>query len=449
MPDRNHWWPVVGCGLVVFMATLDTSIVAVALPVLERDFGVRAAATEWVVLGYLLPLIALTLPAGRWLDRTGPRSALLFAVAGFALASVAAGLAPGLGWLVGARLAQGAFAGLLFAVVPMVVVRSVAPEVAARASALVMTLGPLGAVSGPPLGGLIVEFWGWPWIFYINVPVAALVVAIALRTLPPDALRAPDRTFAGEALLLGAAATALLVSLSFTASHGLGWLALAPAAVPFLLAWWRTAASGPVRALARTPAAGPITAVLLNALAISLVEFLAPYYLQRTLGLSPLGTAAAILAMPVAMVLGGPVGGFLGDRWGTARTSVLGAAIAGSGGLLLVFAGDGWHPANLSWRLALVGFGTGLFAGPNFATIMSAAPSGLQGGAGAAQSLARQLGFSLGPALATAVWALSDYSLGGLRGGFAVGAVATLAALPLLARDFPQRKVRATFLTGK
>ncbi|WP_176611520.1 MFS transporter [Actinomadura sp. WMMB 499] len=449
MPGRNHWWPVVGCGLVIFMATLDTSIVAVALPELERDFGVATAATEWVVLGYLLPLIALTLPAGRWLDRTGPRAALLLAVAGFALASVAAGLAPGLAWLVGARLVQGAFAGLLFAVIPMVVVRSVPPDVAGRASALVMTLGPLGAVSGPPLGGVITEFWGWPWIFYINVPVAVLVVAIALRTLPPDALRPPDRAFAGETLLLGAAATALLLSLSFTATHGLGWLALAPAAVPVLAAWWRTSASGPVRALVRTPASGPVAAVLLNALAISLVEFLAPFYLQETLGLSPLGAAAAILAMPVAMVLGGPVGGLLGDRWGTVRTSVLGLAVAGLGGSLLVFAGDGWHPAELSWRLALIGLGTGLFAGPCFATIMSGVPPELQGSAGAAQSLARQLGFSLGPALATAAWALSGYTLGGLRGAFAIGAVATLAALPLLARDFPHRKVRATFPIGK
>src|SRR4051794_1669723 len=113
LSQRARWWPVIGSGLVVFMATLDTSIVAVALPALERDFGVRTAAAEWIVLGYLLPLIALTLPAGRWLDRAGPRSALLLAVTGFTLSSLAAGLAPALGWLVGARVAQGGFAAIL------------------------------------------------------------------------------------------------------------------------------------------------------------------------------------------------------------------------------------------------------------------------------------------------------------------------------------------------
>ncbi|MEU6752697.1 MFS transporter, partial [Spirillospora sp. NPDC046719] len=186
--ERNRWWPVVGCGLVVFMATLDTSIVAVALPAVERALGVRTAAAQWAVLGYLVPLVALSLPAGRWLDRTGPRAALVLATGGFTLSSLAAGLAPGLGALVAARVVQGAFAAVLFALVPAVTVRAVRPELAGRASALVMTLGPLGAVSGPVLGGLIVQAWGWPWIFYINVPAGVVVIAIALASLDRDAL---------------------------------------------------------------------------------------------------------------------------------------------------------------------------------------------------------------------------------------------------------------------
>lgn len=430
MARRGTWWPVVGCGLVVFMATLDTSIVAVALPALERDFGVRTSATEWVVLGYLLPLIALTLPAGRWLDRTGPRAALLLAVAGFTLSSLAAGLAPGIGHLVAARVVQGAFAAVLFAVIPSIAVRAVGPDRAGRASSLVMTLGPLGAVSGPPLGGLIVQGWGWPWIFYINVPVGVLVTAIALATLAPDVLRLPDRTLLADAALLGTAAVALLLALSLSASHGLAWLALALAALPPLAVWWRTKTSEPVRALMRVPpAAGPVRAIMLNALVISLAEFLAPFYLQGTLRLTPVATATAILALPVAMVAAGPLGGFLGDNWGTSRTSTLGAAITTLGALLLVPVTADWHPADLSWRLAVIGVGTGLFAGPSFAMLMSNAPPSLQGTAGAAQSLARQLGFSLGPALATTAWALSDYTLTGMRAAFALATTAALLSV--------------------
>jgi MFS family permease len=428
--QRNQWWPVVGCGLVVFMATLDTSIVNVALPVIERDFGVRTSATEWVVLGYLLPLIALSLPAGRWLDRTGPRAALLLAVGGFTVSSVAAGLAPALPYLVAARVVQGAFAAVLFAVVPSIAIRSVRPDLAGRASALVTTLGPLGAVSGPPLGGLIVQAWGWPWIFYINIPAGVLVAVIALTTLAPDSLRLPDRTFPLEAALLGAAAVALLLALSLSAGHGPAWLALAAASVPPLLLWWRTRTSAPVRALlAVRRASAPVKAIMVNAVVISLVEFLAPFYLQGTLRLSPVATAATILALPVAMVAGGPLGGYLADRWSALRTAVLGAALTTLGALLLVPVGEDWRPANLSWRLAVLGLGASLFTGPSFAMVMSNAPAHLQGTAGAAQSLARQLGFTLGPALATVVWALSDYTLNGLRTAFVLATATAVTAL--------------------
>ncbi|MEV4257731.1 MFS transporter, partial [Spirillospora sp. NPDC049652] len=313
-----RWWLVGAAALVVFMATLDTSVVAVALPALERDLGVPTAAVEWVVLGYLLPLVALTLPAGRWLDRVGRRPALVAAVGGFTVASVAAGAAPSLPVLVAARAAQGAFAGVLFALVPMVVLAAGPPERAGRASAAVMTFGPLGAVSGPVLGGWMVQEWGWPWIFYVNVPAGLGVIAVALRELPAgERLRPPDRGLLGETVLLGAATGALLTGFSLAAGRGIGWLALTPAAVPFVLVWRRTAAARPVRTLlASRQVAGPVTAVLLAAVTLSLVEFLAPYYLQRVLGVSAGAAGTAVLALPVGIVLGGPVGGVLADRWG-------------------------------------------------------------------------------------------------------------------------------------
>src|SRR5919204_5538877 len=100
----NNWWLVIAAGLAVFMVALDSSIVNVALPSIGQGFRAAATVTEWTVLGYLLPAVALVLPAGRWLDRSGKRPAFAMAIIGFALSSGAAGAAPGIGWLIAARV---------------------------------------------------------------------------------------------------------------------------------------------------------------------------------------------------------------------------------------------------------------------------------------------------------------------------------------------------------
>ena len=181
---RNRWWLVIAAGLAVFMVALDSSIVNVALPSIGQAFHAPAALTEWAILGYLLPAVALVLPAGRWLDRSGRRPAFVLAIAGFALSSALAGASFGIGWLIAARLLQGAFGALLAAIFPALVTSAVRPEVRGRAMSLVATLGPLGAVAGPALGGLLVSTLGWPAIFYVNLPVSLLVLLIGWRSIP-------------------------------------------------------------------------------------------------------------------------------------------------------------------------------------------------------------------------------------------------------------------------
>lgn len=430
---KNQWWLVIAAALAVFMASVDMSIVNVALPAMERDLGIDTSVTEWVVLAYLLPLAGLALPSGRWLDSVGRRPALMFSLTGFALASLAAGLSPNLVWLIVARLLQGTFGALLFSLVPALVTTAVQPQARGRAMAVITTLGPVGLISGPGLGGVIVEALGWSWIFFVNVPVSILVMAVGMRSLPADKpLRAPDRGWFAEAALLSGAVAALLLALSFTASAGPVWLLLAIAAVPLMIVWLRMPTSAGIRGLFKVPGEiGPHIALLGAATAIGTVFFITPFFMQRELGLSAATIGATVLLFPLGMAVMGPVGGFLGDLWGSRQTAIVGTVLFTVGLVFLVPMSSSWGVGDLAWRLFLAGCGNGLFNAPNMAMAMSNAPMPLLATTGSSTNLARTMGFALGPALATLVWAASSYGLAGMRG--AVILAAAFSALSVLA----------------
>jgi MFS family permease len=442
--NGNRWWLVLGTALGFFMVTLDASIVTVGLPTIGTHFQAPAAVTEWTIIGYLLPMMALVLPAGRWLDQNGRRPAFAVAIIGFAVASAAAGLAPGIGWLIGARVVQGAFGALLTALVPAIVTEATGPDVRGRAMSILATVGPAGAVAGPAAGGLLIASFGWPLIFFVNVPVSLVVLAIVFRTIEGGGgLRLPDARWFAESALLAAACSALVGALTLAPTRGLSWLIVALAAIPAAAAWSRLSTSRPVIDLLRTPGmAAPVLALMCTVTGVAGAQFLAPYFLQESLHVGTAVTGLVVLAQPAAMAPVSPIGGYLADRWGARRTAVTGALVMVVGLVLLAPLGAGWQPFDLAWRLAIVGIGTGLFAGPNMAIAMRQAPPHLLATAGAATGLARSLAFALGPALATIPWALAAYSPGGMRGSTVVvvgaaslGAVATITGLLWRARS--------------
>lgn len=430
--DRDRWSLVVAAGLCVFMAQLDATIVTVALPAIQDGLAVRTSTAAWVVLGYLVPMIGLSLLAGRWLGTVGPRGALTFSVVGFAAASALAGLAHTAGLLVAARAVQGAFAAPLLALAPVLAVRAVRADRKGRALSLVATVAPLGSLTGPALGGLLVQTLGWPWIFYVNLPVAALVLLIGrVRLDAGERLRPPTVSWLGEAVLFGAAAVAVLLAMSLAVSAHPAWLVLSLVAVPLLHGWRRTRGSLPMRRLLAVPPVARAHVTLLSSYAaLLLMQFLLPYYLRGVVHLSPAVTGLTLLAYPVGVVLAGPVSGALTDRYGPRPIAVLGAGVLTAGLAVLVPLATGWGPLDVAWRLLVVGSGFGLFATPTQATALSLAPKELVVTASATTNLARQVGIAFGPALATAGWALGGYQSAGMR--LALLMAAALGALTVV-----------------
>lgn len=372
---------------------LDGTIVGIALPAIARDLGATTAGLQWTVNGYALTLAALLLLGGSLGDRFGRRRVFVAGTVAFAAASVLCALAPTVGLLVAARALQGVGGALLTPGSLAILQGSFAPDDRARAIGAWSGLsGAAGAVA-PFLGGWVVEQAGWRWVFGINLPLAALVVVVALRWVPESAdPQAPPRLDWLGTALAGAGLGALTWALTAWSEHGsptapvvavgvAGVLALAG----FVLAEARsTHPALPLRLFRWRPFAAVNAATLLVYAALTGIFFFLPVTLQVVTGWSPLAAGVAPLPATLLMLLLSARGGALGARIGPRIPMTAGPLLAGAGALLL--AGIGPRTEYLTGVLpgvVVVGAGLVLTVAPLTATALSAAPDHLAGVASA------------------------------------------------------------------
>jgi EmrB/QacA subfamily drug resistance transporter len=209
---------VLGSGI----AALDATVVNIALPTIGRDFGTGVAALQWVMNGYTLTLAAFLLIGGSLGDRFGRRKVYLIGTVWFAVASAACGLAPDVTFLIITRVLQGAGAALLTPGSLAILEASFRPADRARAIGTWSGLGGIAVAAGPLVGGYLISAASWRWIFFINVPIAVVVIVLSRRHVPES--RDPDA--GGRTDYLGAAAVVVFltgITFAFTEAPALGW----------------------------------------------------------------------------------------------------------------------------------------------------------------------------------------------------------------------------------
>lgn len=363
---------LVSLSLAMLLSSLSTSIANVALPALVQAFAAPFHAVQWVVIAYLMTITVVIVGAGRLGDVVGRRRMLRIGLGLFTLASVACGLAPGLWPLVAARVLQGLGAAVMMALSLALVNETVPKDRAGRTMGLLGTLSAVGTALGPTLGGWLIGAWGWQAIFWVQVPLALVALALALRHLPADVPSAASgATRPGHA---GAVLQALRQPLMTT---GFATSALA-------------------------------TTVVMATLVVG------PFYLAGAFGLDAARMGLVMSVGPAVAALVAAPAGRLVDRLGAGRVNLGGLFLMGLGSASLPFAAAAGGVAGYAGALAFITAGYATVQTANNTAVMAQATADQRGLVSGLLQLSRNLGLIAGASVMGTVFQFGTSAAPGL-----------------------------------
>jgi EmrB/QacA subfamily drug resistance transporter len=410
--ENRKWWTLSAVAFGLFMIMLDNTVVNVALPSIERDLHVSISSLEWIVTAYALTFAALLITGGKLGDLFGRKRIFVVGIAIFTLSSLACGLAPSSGFLIGARAVQGVGAALMNPASLSIITATFPPRERGQAIGIWAGVSAMALAIGPLVGGLIVDNINWNWIFFINVPVGVAGIVVSQFVIRESRDTSHEQSFDVPGLVLSSAG---LFALSYGLIEGNkhGWtspeiLGLFAAAAVLLVAFVL------VEHFQRLPMLdlslfriGSFTGANLVAMLVSLgmfgVFFFVSLYIQNILGFSPTKAGASFLPMTLLIILVAPAAGKASDRIGSRW--LMGAGMSLVGVSLLLYQRVGLHSTfwTLLPAMLLGGVGMAMTMSPMTAAAMGSVPVDKAGvGSGVLNSF-RQLGGSLGIALMGAI----------------------------------------------
>ena len=413
LPIPQRYWAIATIALGLVMAVLDGAIANVALPTIARDLNASPAASVWVVNAYQLAVTVSLLPLAALGDIIGYRRVYQAGLVVFTLASLLCARSDSLTTLALARMAQGFGASGIMSV-NTALIRFIYPRrllgTAMGVNALIVAVS---SAVGPTVASGILSVAPWQFLFYVNVPTGLAALLLGLRTLPRTA-RSPHR-FDG----LSATLNALTLGLLIVAIDGLGQgentvlitLELVVAGVAgWLLVRRQLSRASPLLPidLLRIPIFALSIATSICSFAAQTLAYVSlPFFLQDALGRSQVATGLLMTPWPLTVAIIAPIAGRLADRHPAGLLGGIGL-ISMAAGLVLLAALPA-HPAtaDIVWRMAVCGFGFGLFQTPNNRAMIGASPRSRSGAAGGMLSTARLLGQTGGAALVAVIFGLA------------------------------------------
>ncbi|MEV6681957.1 MFS transporter [Streptomyces erythrochromogenes] len=440
--EPSRWKALLLIGLAQLMVVLDSTVVDVALPSIQRDLGISDGNRQWVVTAYALAFGGLLLLGGRIADKWGRRNTFTVGLIGFALASALVGAAGGEAMLLSARALQGAFGAVLApAALSLLSVMFTDARERAKAFGIYGAIAAGGGALGLVLGGLLTEYLDWRWAFFVNIPfaiVAALGARIVIRREPAGSRNRARLDIPGVIL-----STLGLVALvyGFTRAESAGWsdpvtlvlLVAAPVLLTvFVLVQTRVPAPLlPPRVLLERNRAGAYLAAGLSVTALFGLFLFLTYYFQVVKGYSPVTTGLAFLPMIAGMIVGSArIGTRLTPRIPPRMLIGPGLLLAAVGMLLLtgLEAGSS-YPALILPAQILIGLGMGSASMSATALSTHRIDPADAGVASAMVNSSRQIGAAIGTALLNTIAASATTAYEAFRAGEGAGAAAAARTL--------------------
>ncbi|WP_033292245.1 MFS transporter [Amycolatopsis jejuensis] len=406
----------------ILVVAMDNTIVNVALPAIRSDLGASISGLQWTVDAYTLVLACFLMLAGATGDRLGRKRILLTGLVLFGLGSLLCSLAPSIGWLVAARIVQ-ALGGAMLNPVAMSIITNVFTDPGERARAIGVW-GSIVGISlgvGPVLGGVLTEGIGWRAIFWVNVPVVLAALVLTARYVPESRAarsRRPDPV--GQALvvvLLGSVVTAVIEGqrLGWGSPFILGLFGIGVVALIGLIRWEirRREPLIELRFFRSAPFSSATVSAVCGLAAFGTFLFLSPLYLQEVRGLSALQSGLMLLPTAVAATICAPLSGRIVAARG-ARIPLLAAGFSMTAVAIVLTTASVTTPL---WVLAVAygvfGLGFGLLNPPITNAAVSGMPLSQAGVAAAVASTSRQVGQTLGVAIAGTILAAAAVPLVG------------------------------------
>ncbi|MCY0881891.1 MAG: MFS transporter [Firmicutes bacterium] len=417
LSGRALWLSFAAATTGTFMVNVDASVVNVALPTMQHQFALPIATLQWVVTGYLLIITGILPVMGQLADRLGRSRIFVAGIGIFTLGSLFSALSPTFTLLVISRIFQGLGGAIIQANVMAIVTMTFPANQRGKALGMIGSVVAAGTLAGPPIGGILTGAFGWPSIFWINIPVGLWGLWGSYHYLPkiapePSVAKTPF-DWNGALLFLGGVA---LIQFGLADLHqwiGMALVAAAAVVVWFFI-WWEKRMKKPLvplRLFAVPAFSSNMIAGIMYWILMMFPAFLLPFFLRTEMHLSEGLIGLSLVPQAAVMVLVSPIGGQLADRYGIllpARLGLVVFAVVDSTMALFTTA-----QTSLWFIWVLLGFqglAAGLFTSPNNTAMISSVPrkdTGMASSLIASQrNMGRALGVGLSAELLSLIWVI-------------------------------------------